>query len=241
MQNADFSIFATMVDYIDRKVKEIPLSRDRCKQHNDQVTEQERAQLRSMTMVLMWAARECRFDILGAVSILSRRIVGASVQDLLDCNRVVKHLKATRELGIKFHAIYPTSIVLGVTVDGGLAEKGEIFCQAGYLAFLTVKNMALGIEAPLSLIVGRSGKVDRVCSSSLAVEAYAMVGGTASVEWVTAAFHEFANAKATSSWSKRRIDAWDASEPGQPPRLDAGCDAGAGQHGQDAHRRLGDL
>ena len=43
VQQDDFSIFATMVDYIDRKVKDIPLSRDRSKRHNDQVTELERA------------------------------------------------------------------------------------------------------------------------------------------------------------------------------------------------------
>ena len=61
VQKDGCSIFATMVDFIDRKVKETPLSRDRSKRHNDQVTELERGHLRSITMVLMCAARECRF------------------------------------------------------------------------------------------------------------------------------------------------------------------------------------
>lgn len=57
--------------------------------HSAEVTERERAGLRSGVMAAMWVARECRPKVLGSVSLLARGVADATVEDLLEYSRIV--------------------------------------------------------------------------------------------------------------------------------------------------------
>ena len=52
-----------------------------------------------------------------------------------------------------------------------------------------------------------------MCSSSLAVESYAMVGGVACLEWTMAAYGELSNAAYDSTFIRDKVLQWDASTP----------------------------
>ena len=79
-------------------------------------------------------------------------------------------------------------------------KKGEITSTGGLLVVLTTKNLQAGEEAPVNFIAGRSGKLDRTCSSSLAVEAFPMVGGVGCLEWTVAAYGGLTNAAYDSTF-----------------------------------------
>ena len=89
----------------------------------------------------------------------------------------------------------------------------------GLLVFITTRALNEGAEAPVNFIAGRCGKLDRVCSSSLAVESYAMVGGVACLEWTMAAYGELSNAAYDSTFIRDKVLQWDASRPLQAHNL----------------------
>eukprot|EP00969_Alexandrium_andersonii_P068513 3022490-Alexandrium_andersonii.AAC.1 len=79
----------------------------RRKELGQDVAESERSNFRACTMTLMWVAREGRFDTLGGVSVLAKKVNQAKVADLMECNKVVQRLKSTKDLGILFLTVDP--------------------------------------------------------------------------------------------------------------------------------------
>ena len=57
------------------------------------------------------------------------------------------------------------------------------------------ESLAEGNEATLNILAARTGKLDRVCNSSLAVEANSAVAAVAAGEWVTMLYGECSNAR----------------------------------------------
>lgn len=209
-QYDDYGVKSSMQDYIEKRVHQIPLSRERPNHLTDAVTEQERAILRSAGMVQHWCARNVHYEALGGTSILSRHFNNATVHTVVDANKIAKHMKENKYLGLIVMPIDPAEAVGGVSCDGGLPEKGEVTSTGGLLVFLTTRNLKAGEEAPVNFIAGRSGEMDRMCSSSLAVEAYSMVAGVGCLEWTVAAYGELTNAAvgcihaAAGSWLESR-------------------------------------
>ena len=62
------------------------------------------------------------------------------------------------------------------------SRKGEIHSHGGYLVFVPTRGGAAGQR---SLLVGRSGKIERVRAGSLSAEAYSTVGTNAACTWQT--------------------------------------------------------
>ena len=212
-QGKHFGVKADMADYITHKVKEIKIPMNRKKELDQDITEAERAGFRACTMTLMWVAREGRFDILGGVSVLAKKVNQAKVCDLLDCNKVVTHLRSTKDLGILFLPVDPREAVFYSFADAAMPEQGELHPQAGLIIAVAPKKINGGSEEPLNMLAARSGKLDRVCSSSLATEAYAMVGAVSCAEWVQYCYLEMANANFLNCQLKQRVKDWNDSEP----------------------------
>ena len=85
---------------------------------------------------------------------------------------------------------------------------------------ITTRSLANGEEALLNIIATRSGKVDRVCASSLSVEAYAMVGAVACAGWVQQAYLEMASSHFNPEHARLRAGEWSHSTADDPPRLE---------------------
>ena len=101
----------------------IPLSKERAKHLNDAVTEEERANLRSAGMVQHWCARNVHYEALGGTSILSRHFNDATVQTIVDANKIAKHMRENKALGLIFKPIDPAEAVGGVSCDGKTQSK----------------------------------------------------------------------------------------------------------------------
>ena len=78
------------------------------------------------------------------------------------------------------------------------------------------ESLAEGNEATLNIMAARTGKLDRVCNSSLAVEANSAVAAVAAGEWVIMLYGEFSNARFDPQLFKRRLRAWDQTTAVEP-------------------------
>ena len=215
-------IKADMADYIHHKLKVIPLTAQRKKELRSAANEKEKSELRASLMTMMWIAREGRFDGLGAVSVLARRTKEPTVSDLIECNQVSDHFRATKDLGLMYYPVHPANACLVIFVDAALPEEGETHPQGGFIIGIAGPAMSEGQEAPINLVAARSGKIDRVCSSSLASESYAMIGGVSAGEWVQFCYMEMSNSRFTRDVLKQRLRSWDMSCPERPAELGPG-------------------
>ena len=96
-------------------------------------------------------ARNVHYEALGGTSILSRHFNHATVQTIVDANKIAKHMKDNKSLGLIFKPIDPAEAVGGVSCDGSLPEKGEVTSTGGLLVFLTTRNLRAGEEAPVKI------------------------------------------------------------------------------------------
>ena len=68
--------------------------------------------------------------------------------------------------------MHPAEAVPVVVADGAGTEKGETHPQAGFIVAMSNQTLAAGQEAPFNVLAARSGKVDRICNSSLASSSF---------------------------------------------------------------------
>ena len=90
------------------------------------------------------------------------------MSDLIECNQVSDHFRATKDLGLMYSPVHPANACLVIFVDAALPEEGETHPQGGFIIGIAGPAMSEGQEAPINLVAARPGKIDRVCSSSLA-------------------------------------------------------------------------
>eukprot|EP00971_Amphidinium_carterae_P050164 988697-Amphidinium_carterae.1 len=73
---------------------------------------------------------------------------------------------------------------------------------------VSTDELQKGVETPCNIVTWRSGKLDRVCNSSMAAEAYSTVGALATAEWVMQCLGEMCNSAWDPHWTKRRLASW---------------------------------
>eukprot|EP00971_Amphidinium_carterae_P239033 4745063-Amphidinium_carterae.4 len=119
----------------------------------------------------MWLARQCRPDVQGVAAVLARNLGAPAGSDQLETQKAVQYILQKKGLGIYLSGIHPRDMRI-------------------------TKSLKQGVEAVCNVVNWRSGKLDRVCNSSMAAEAYSTVGGLATAEWVMQCLGEVCN----SAW-----------------------------------------
>ncbi|CAE7892444.1 RE1 [Symbiodinium sp. KB8] len=96
------------------KVRPIHLDARRRKQRDSPATSQELGQLRSVLGSLNWVGRVCRPDISYELSALQALQKQANVQDLLHCNKLLRYMQETPDVGLffKYNAVNFENAVL---------------------------------------------------------------------------------------------------------------------------------
>ena len=147
------------------KLRPIPLTMSRKKHRDAPATDAEINQLRSILGSLNWVARVCRPDIAYQLSALQTVQKKAMVQDLIDCNSLMRHVQATPEIGLFYkhdafdfdHAVILSISDASHAADAEESKSGKTLghrSQSGRLICLAgpdfVKNGVFS-EAPCSL------------------------------------------------------------------------------------------
>eukprot|EP00971_Amphidinium_carterae_P054288 1069486-Amphidinium_carterae.1 len=86
-QLPDCSFRVSMKDFITTRLQAVKVPRERKKNLDAPVSEDERSVLRTVLMKLLWIARQCRPEIQGSCSIIASRIPNATVGELVELGK----------------------------------------------------------------------------------------------------------------------------------------------------------
>ena len=109
VQQPDFSIEIDQEKYVE-DIPPIQIDRDRRKQCKEKVTESERQALRGLVGSLQYAATNSRPDVSARLSFLQAKLNAATMQELLDANKLLQDAKMFKNTRIKIKPI-PLSAV----------------------------------------------------------------------------------------------------------------------------------
>ena len=94
----DYSAKVSMEDYISKKLQPVVLTKEQKRDKQRSCNAGEQHLLRAATMTLMWVARQLRSDMIGPVSLLTRKICDATVEDIIEIGKIIDFLKKTKEM-----------------------------------------------------------------------------------------------------------------------------------------------
>lgn len=167
-QKSDRSIEVSQERYAD-SISEIPMTKERKSQVTELVTEAERKQFRMILGALSWRATQSAPWLSASVSYLQGCFNTATVEDLLQLNKLVRAQQQYSNTSLYF----PSKIVDPVLVtfhDGSCSSRRDLSSQGGMITVITSRQALSGEVCPFAAISWQSKRLPRVCRSSTAAE-----------------------------------------------------------------------
>ena len=125
VKNENGSIRIHQGPYIQEKVHEIQLDRERRRRRYSRCTPAEVSSLRTLVGALAWVGKETRPDICGRVSLLQQSFPEPLIKDIIEANSVARELHSDPELGILIQPIPLERLRIGVITDASWANTGD--------------------------------------------------------------------------------------------------------------------
>ena len=182
-----------MQAFVEERLSEVKLSAARKKEKKEEITEEERSQVRSVCGALNWAGREGRPDAAAAASMFSSIMTSMKVEDVLELNKVVGQLKSDSTLALKIQPIDEADMRWGVVSDASWANAKNGKTQAGHLLVSFESKLLRGEKAVTNVLHWRSGKLQRTVGSTLAAETQSLARGVGDLLWLMVVYEELVN------------------------------------------------
>ena len=181
--------------FIDGRLEQIKLSRERAKQGEEHVTDVEKTDFRSVVGSLQWLVTQSRPDLAFQVNQLQKRIADLRVRDLLRANSVVKDAYKHRQV-LEFHnlgddveilAFHDASLFNSVGVEIEDREEADVLLQGNEKRLVYSQKGAMiglikrgstatvGERVRMNVVDWRSSTNKRVVESSLSAETHAAI------------------------------------------------------------------
>ena len=175
-QTSDNEIILDQFTYIDN-LHVIPLNKEQINNPHRKVTDEERSCIRSAVGQLNWLANISCPEISFQVSMISSRIKDATVSDIKETNKLIKHVKENKNF-IKFPSLHRPSTKVVMFADASFNNLSDGSSQGGYIVLLVDKDNRC---CPISW---KSNKVRRIARSTLAAETLAFTDGCDAANFV---------------------------------------------------------
>eukprot|EP00971_Amphidinium_carterae_P167764 3324127-Amphidinium_carterae.3 len=96
------------------------------------------------------------------------------VKNLVEAQRVLEHLHATKALGLRYFAVHPAHAGVVAIAGSSPSTAPDAHAQGGFLVSLTsselLRHEQCVVNGNLSLVAWRSATIERICSSSIAAD-----------------------------------------------------------------------
>lgn len=181
--------------FVDGRLELVPLSNERKKQMDADVTAEEKSDFRSVVGALQWLTTQSRPDIGFMVNQLQKRVNHLKVADLIEANKVVRIVKQ-HEVALTFRNL-GTDCVMVVWHDSGLfnsvgveldekeqehihelGEKKKLYSQKGCVVGIVKRTDLVRTDAVrCNFLSWRSKTNRRIVQSSFAAETHAALMG----------------------------------------------------------------
>lgn len=153
-------------------------------ERNDPLTKNERENLQSKIGQILWVARQSRPDVIFEAANLAASFKNATVQTLIEANKVVTHLKSDT-VNLKFqHLGCNENLKLIVFSDSSLGNLPDGGTQGGHFIML------IGKDGYFSPLMWQSKRIRRVVRSTLAGETLAMADAIDNAIFLATLFNE---------------------------------------------------
>ena len=184
------TVLIDMQAFVQERLKAVELEKERMKQKNEPINEQERSRVRSACGALNWLGREGRPDAAAAASLFSSQMVDMKVEDIIELNHTIARLKEEPELSLRIQPIDEKDMRWGVITDASYANARGGKTQAGHMLISFHKDLLAGKCAATNLLHWRSGKLQRTVGSTLAAETQSLARGVGDLLWMIAMYLE---------------------------------------------------
>ena len=181
-QSVSGDITISQQEYI-QDIPPIDIPKDRRKSPESSVSNQELQELRGLIGSLQYAATNTRPDLACRLSLLQARITCATVNDLIQGNRLLHDAKRFSETSIRIQALEPEKVRFLSFSDAAFATREKANSQKGCLIMATTEEVDQVKSSKVSPLVWFSKKINRVVSSTLASETYALSGALDLLSW----------------------------------------------------------
>ena len=182
-QEADGSIRYDQTEYV-QQIESIHISRERRKQGKDLVTETERTELRAINGAMSYAGIHTRPDICAKIGRLQTSVNVATVETLLEANRVLHEAKRFQDTFIVIPSLPLEEVTFCAFSDASFSTKVGEHSYQGALIFSTTGKLHLSEKAPVCPMAWTSKKIPRVVRSTLSAEAMALSNSLDRLSWI---------------------------------------------------------
>lgn len=182
-QQADYSIWVSQEQYV-KDIAAITISRDRRSTPDDPVTESERQSLRAVIGSLQYAATNSRPDLCSRLGMLQSAINKATVNTLLEGNRVLHEAKKYSQVTLKIQPIPIHDLRFIAFSDASFASSKIPDSHQGMVIMSCHQNIGQNRTSVVNPMVWHSKKIQKVAVSTLSAEAMSLAGAVDMLSWV---------------------------------------------------------
>lgn len=193
-QLPDGTIQCNQSDYA-KKVETIKITKERRKNRQEAVTEKERRQLRGVIGAANWLMGSTRPDIAAMTGWLQQRIQCATVQELIEANKLVSRIRDFAHVTLTIQRIPLSQACILVATDASWANADDLKSQAGFVIGFTEQQTLEGKQGLFTPMRWKSFKQERHTQSTLGAELMSLARGIAEAEWARSLFAECLNEK----------------------------------------------
>ena len=182
-QEHNGEIHLSQKDYIN-DIPPINIPKNRRQEPQANINKQELQDLRGLTGSLQYAATNTRPDLSCRLSLLQAKVTCATVADLQNGNRLLNDAKNNAGTSIKIKPLAPDKVRFLSFSDAAFATREKAHSQKGCLILATTEEIDQIKSSDVSPLVWFSKKINRVVSSTLASETYALSGALDTLSWI---------------------------------------------------------
>ena len=145
-------ILIDMKAFVEERLEEAPLEKERMKMKKERLNEAEIAEVRRA-----WAGREGRPDAAATASMFSSQIE-MRIEDVVEMNKAISRIKQQSELALRVQRIFEEKMRWGVFSDASFGNARGGRTQGGHNMLITFhEEMLEGKEAWCNLLHWKSG------------------------------------------------------------------------------------
>ena len=182
-QNANYSITMSQEKYI-TKIDPIHIESNRKQSFELPVNPDEKQALRALIGSLQYAAVNTRPDLSSRLSHLQSTINSATIQNLIDANRVLHEAKRHKDTTITIQSIPISKLRFLAFSDASFSSKKNPDSHTGMMIMTTHEKIADNVQSPVSPISWGCKKIQKVVVSTLSAEATSLNSTLDQLSWL---------------------------------------------------------
>ena len=198
-QLPDYSIKISQENYL-HKIDPIDVPKERRKHGNSPASDNEVSQLRALCGSMQYAAVNSRPDLSAKVSMMQKSIPNATVNSLMEGNKVLKEAKETASTSVHVRPLKWDDLMFASFGDASFASEKNLKAQQGLFIVACHPSLAQNETSEITPVSWNSKQIGRVVRSTLSAEAYAMSSSLDKLTWIRCMWEVIKNPE--FRWSK---------------------------------------